>query len=380
MFQHAETDDWSRVQPTNFFASIGGSSATARGSKSDVHPLQQRAPSTPHQPATTLASVNRNCRTMRLREAQDAQPSRGRSRSLWVNLVSILVDVVGRVATKIAATGMAARASTIARGTVGALVALVALCALGAEVAHADYACNSGVDYYLPNPKGPDFPDIGMCEGDPPTTTPHTSPNTTPTTPTTQPRNTGGGPAAVSTTTPSQTTSPNIEQNADADDWSIVVNKNDGSRVSGWDVDDNSPGLGQEGINRYLVELTARGLDPGNPQYYNDSISLIVQTVNPADWSKYLDEVLSIPTTSTETATTTTTTAASSTTIEVTATSLTEDTSDPTTSSPTPPTARSSSRNIGAVVVIAAVSAACLTSSVLLVRRSRARRENQAAG
>jgi hypothetical protein len=165
---------------------------------------------------------------------------------------------------RVKATG----ASMYTKAGVGLGGALGGVYATGAEVVHADYPCDYGADYSVQDPRGPQYPDIDMCYGDPPTTT--------------------------------ETTSPFAEVNNDNDAWTIVVDKKTGEKQSGWDVNDYSEGLGQVGVDQYIAELSLRGLEL-DPKYNNDSAKLVAMTVNPADWGAYFGDMLAVPATTTTT-------------------------------------------------------------------------------
>lgn len=143
------------------------------------------------------------------------------------------------------------------------------------------------------------------CKPIPTTTTPTTRPPAT-----TQPPSSGGGGGSgggsgggTPTTQPPRpttTTSPFIEVNDDGDAWSVTVDKNTGEKVGGWDVNDDSPGLGEQGITQLQGEMSARGLDPAT---LTDAQKLTAMTVHPDAWGWYFADILSVPTTTTTTTT-----------------------------------------------------------------------------
>jgi hypothetical protein len=200
---------------------------------------------------------------------------------------------------RVKATG----ASMYTKAGVGLGGALGGVYATGAEVVHADYPCDYGADYSVQDPRGPQYPDIDMCYGDPPTTTEKPTNTTVKPTQTTQSGgggNNGGGSGGGNGSTPTQTTSPFAEVNNDNDAWTIVVDKKTGEKQSGWDVNDYSEGLGQVGVDQYIAELSLRGLEL-DPKYNNDSAKLVAMTVNPADWGAYFGDMLAVPATTTTT-------------------------------------------------------------------------------
>lgn len=170
-----------------------------------------------------------------------------------------------------------------------------------APEASADYQC-AVPDYYVTeyvyDNLGNEVGSLqrGYCY-DAPKPTPTTSPAPGPT-PTSPPS--GGNPTPAPRPTTPATTSPFSEVDEDGDSWSITIKKSTGETFSGWDIDDKSPGLGEEGLIILQSEMQLRGLDFNG---ITDDIKLVAQTVHPDQWSLYLSEILSVPATTTTTTT-----------------------------------------------------------------------------